>query len=173
MSLAPAASEDIRDIRLPSAPVPAWLLIAVVAAGLLCVLAGYLVWRRRRLRNRPPAPFELALRQLEAARALLLASRAEEFCVAASGVVRRYIEAAYRAPATPRTTEEFLRTLANETDSPLARHGSLLGAFLQQCDLVKFGRVSPPPESLEPLYESACAFVRRSASGEHDTPSAA
>ena len=162
-------SDDIRDIRVPQANFPAWLVAALVAAGLLCVAGAYLLWRRRqRRRQTPPSPFALALEQLEAARALLLTAGAEEFCVATSGIVRRYIEQAFAAPVTHRTTEEFLQALLQSSDAALVRHRALLSEFLQLCDVVKFGRISPPPQTLEALYQNACAFVRATAAEAHD-----
>jgi hypothetical protein len=162
-------TDDIRDIRVPLAPFPAWLVAVACVAGLLCLAAAaYLFWRRRHRRQRLLLPFELALEQLEAARAMMLTARAEEFCVTASGIVRRYIEQAFHAPVTPRTTEEFLQALLQSSDAGLARHRAQLAEFLQQCDVVKFGRVSPPPHTLESLYQNACEFVRATAAEAHD-----
>jgi hypothetical protein len=162
-------TEDIRDIRVPAADLSPWLLVGGAVLALVCVAAGVALWRRRRRLNvRPQRSFECALAELESARALFGATRGAEFCSAASAVVRRYLERGFRVPATPRTTEEFLRALAHGADGQLARHAARLEEFLQQCDLVKFAGIAAPPERVEALYQSACTFVRESAPQAHD-----
>jgi hypothetical protein len=164
-----AATDDIRDIRIPGNGFPIWVLVAGGVVFVFGVLAGHAVWRRRRRRRRlSQRSFERALAELEAAHALLLAARGAEFCSVASGVVRRYLERGFAASATPRTTEEFLRSLAQSADGVLARHAPRLAEFLQQCDVVKFAGVPASPERLESLYQSACTFVRESAAEAED-----
>jgi hypothetical protein len=161
--------DDIRDIRVPGAGLPDWILVACGALLLLCALGGVVFWRRRlRQGFRPQRSFEAALAELDSARPLMLAARGAEFCSVASGVVRRYLEQGFAAPATPRTTEEFLQSLAQSADGVLARHAPRLAEFLQQCDIVKFAGTSASPERLESLYQSACTFVRESAAEAHD-----
>jgi hypothetical protein len=171
---AAAASDDIRDIRIPSEELSVWVLFGGGALLLLCSIGGIALWRRRRRRaHRPPRSFECALAELESTRALMVAARGAEFCSAASGVVRRYLEQGFSVPATPRTTEEFLRSLPHSADGQLARHGPRLEEFLHQCDMVKFAGIRVPPERLESLYQSACTFVRESAPEARDAEPAA
>jgi LPXTG-motif cell wall-anchored protein len=136
-----ASAADIRDIRLPGGSDSSVPTLALVIGATLAVLLGaaYLVWRRRRRRRAPPRSFELALQQLEEARSLLRADRANEYCVAVSTILRRYIEAGFRIQVTQRTTEEFLGELAGRVDSPLLRHRARLEALLHGCDAAKFG----------------------------------
>ena len=168
-----AAVADIRDIRLPGGGGSNARLIALVIGSSLAALAGiaYLIHRRRR--RRPLRSFELALQQLEAARSLLRADRANEYCVAVSSIVRRYIEAGFRIQATQRTTEEFLGELATRVDSPLLRHRQRLEDFLRCCDAAKFSGSAPTTPDLESLHRSAADLVRETTAEAHDAVPAA
>ena len=86
-------------------------------------------------------------------------ARAREFSIAASDIVRLYIEQRFRVTVTRRTTEEFLRDLLGGSDAALARHQGLLGEFLHQCDIVKFAAQSLTLQNMESLRQSARAFV--------------
>ena len=89
---------------------------------------------------------------------------AREFGIAASEVIRDYIERRFDVVATQRTTEEFLQTLVQSSDSGLARHRSVLEGFLQQCDFVKFAGASLASADMEALLQSARGFVLETAS---------
>jgi hypothetical protein len=162
------SQEDIRDIRGPKTPRPAWLLPALLSVAVLSGLAMYGVWRWRRRGRIPRAllPFEVALLRLEQIRSLMVPARAREFGIAVSDIVRNYIELRFNVIATQRTTEEFLQDLLDSSDASLARHRPLLSEFLQQCDFVKFAGVSVAVSSMESLRQSACAFVRETAEPE-------
>ena len=84
---------------------------------------------------------------------------AREFGIAASEVIRNYIEKRFNVIATQRTTEEFLQTLLQSSNETLARHRSLLEEFLQQCDFVKFAGISLAVADMESLFQSARGFV--------------
>jgi LPXTG-motif cell wall-anchored protein len=165
-----AAMADIRDIRLPGGS-ETGAYLALLGLGLAALVGvAYLVWRRRR--RAPLRSYETALQQLEAARSLLRAERANEYCVAVSCIVRRYIEAGFRIPVTQRTTEEFLFNLAGRVDTPLARHRARLEDFLHRCDAAKFGGSAPTAPVLESLHRSAADFVRETTAEAHDAVSA-
>ncbi len=160
-------AEDIRDIRGPKLITAEWVLPAAIAAALLLVGGGYALWRRRRrLDARPLLPYEIALQRLEAIRALMQPAKAPEFTTAVSGIVRGYIEQRFKVTATRRTTEEFLRDLFESSNASLARYRSLLGEFLNQCDLVKFAAMSLTLPDMETLHQSARAFVLATAEPE-------
>jgi len=158
-----AAAEGIRDIRGPKTVVPgSWVLAAVVACVVVIALCvTYIVWRRRRrgVRPRNLTLSEQTLERLEATRPLMTPATAREFGIAASEVIRGYIEKRFAVVATQRTTEEFLQTLLQNSNEALARHRTLLAEFLQQCDFVKFAGASLASADMESLFQSARKFV--------------
>ena len=155
------AEEDIRDIRGPKAVAGSWVLPAVLAGAIVVALCAYAVWRRRHrgTRRRSLTLSEQALERLENTRPLMRPATAREFGIAASEVIRNYIEKRFQVIATQRTTEEFLQTLLQSSNETLARHRSLLEEFLRQCDLVKFAGASLAVTDMESLFRSARGFV--------------
>ena len=155
------AEEDIRDIRGPKAVPGSWVLPAVLAGAIVVALCAYAVWRRRHrgTRSRSLTLSEQALERLESTRPLMRPATAREFGIAASEVIRNYIEKRFDVIATQRTTEEFLQTLLQSSNESLARHRSLLEEFLQQCDFVKFAAGSLAVTDMESLFRSARGFV--------------
>jgi HAMP domain-containing protein len=155
------AEEDIRDIRGPKAVPGSWVLPAVLAGAIVVALCAYAVWRRRHrgTRRRSLTLSEQALERLENTRPLMRPATAREFGIAASEVIRNYIEKRFDVIATQRTTEEFLQTLLQSSNETLARHRSLLEEFLHQCDLVKFAGASLAVTDMESLFRSARGFV--------------
>jgi hypothetical protein len=159
-TIAAPGVEDIRDIRGPIYVLPGWVLPALIGGAVLAALGLYGLWRARRKRTaRVLLPHELALQRLEDISALMQPARAREFSIAASDIVRLYIEQRFSVTATRRTTEEFLRDLLGSSDAALARHQGLLGEFLHQCDIVKFAAQSLTLQNMESLRQSARAFV--------------
>ena len=155
------AEEDIRDIRGPKAVAGSWVLPAVLAGAIVVALCAYVVWRRghRGTRRRSLTLAEQALERLENTRPLMRPATAREFGIAASDVIRNYIEKRFDVIATQRTTEEFLQTLLQSSNETLARHRSLLEEFLHQCDWVKFAGGSLAVTDMESLFRSARGFV--------------
>jgi hypothetical protein len=156
-----AASEDIRDIRgprPPQLPLPWPVLVAATAA-----LAGatYCVyrWQRRRKPVVPLMPHELALQRLEAVRTQMPALGTTAFAVAASDIIRTYIEVRFGVAVTRRTTDEFLAELSASPDSALKMHRPLLNEFLRRCDYAKFAGASVAQESVEGMYGGAQTFI--------------
>jgi len=117
------SAEDIRDIRGPKAVPGSWVLPAVLAGAVVVALCVYTVWRRRhRVERRPDLTIlEQALEGLEKARSLMRPATAREFGIAASEVIRNYIEKRFDVVATQRTTEEFLQALLQNSNEALAR----------------------------------------------------
>jgi len=160
-----SAADDIHDIRGPKSVLEAgWPLTVAVGIALVVALCLFILWRRRR--NRPTATpqriltlTEQTLAALENTKPLMRPETAREFGIAASEVIRTYIERRFQLIATQRTTEEFLQTLLQSSNEALSRHRTLLEQFLSQCDLVKFAGTSLAPAELETLYQSAHRFV--------------
>lgn len=160
-----AASEDIRDIRGAKFVVSTWLIPELLAGVAVLALLVYGIWRWRRRRQRPRVllPFEIALQKLEALRPRMQPGHAREFSIAASDIVRGYIEARFSVTAAHRTTEEFLHDLLTSTHVSLVRHRSLLEEFLNQCDWVKFAGMALSVQTMESLHHSAVVFVKETA----------
>ena len=155
------AAEDIRDIRGPKAVPGPWLVPALLAAAVLMALCAYVIWRRRRhgTQPRPLTLSERTLQRLDGTRPLMRPDAARAFGIAASELIRDYIEKRFDVVATQRTTEEFLQALLQSSNTTLARHRSLLAEFLQQCDFVKFAGYSLAVTDMESLFQSARRFV--------------
>jgi hypothetical protein len=159
------SGEDIRDIRGPKAVPGSWVVPAALAGALVVALCAYVVWRRRhrRARHLTLTLSEQTLERLESTRPLMRPATAREFGIAASGVIRDYIEKRFEIVATQRTTEEFLQTLLQGSNDALARHRALLAEFLHQIDFVKFAGASLAVTDMESLFQSARAFVLETA----------
>lgn len=174
------AEEDIRDIRGPkTVPAGSWAVYAVVMGVVVVTLcAAYVIWRRSHhgpSRTRSLTLSEQTLQSLESTRSLMRPDTAREFGIAASEVIRNYIEKRFEVVATQRTTEEFLQSLlessrseagsglGSKSNDTLARHRSLLAEFLQQCDFVKFAGASLAIADMEALFQSARGFVLETA----------
>jgi hypothetical protein len=155
------ATEDIRDIRGPKTLSASWALPAILAAAVLAALWVYILWRRRQRATQTPTLTlaELTLQRLEATRPLMHPHTARAFGIAASELIRDYIEKRFEVVATQRTTEEFLQALLQNPQQTLVRHRPLLADFLQQCDLVKFAGHSLATTDLNSLFQSARRFV--------------
>ncbi|CAN5453220.1 hypothetical protein BH20VER3_BH20VER3_15430 [soil metagenome] len=137
-----------------------WMIFCAVAALLL--LVGLTIWLIKRWRNRPVAV------QTPRQRALDLLARIEteidkltpyQFSIRVSDILRRYVTEQYQLPVTRQTSVEFLNTLA--AASPFsADEQSLLGDFLNRCDLIKFARYDATREDSRLLLDEANRFVK-------------
>jgi hypothetical protein len=157
-------SGDIRDIRGPlSIPMSPLRLALLILLPLLVAVLLFVLARRLRSRNddspRPalgplPRPaHEIALEALGALGGSGMLERGEvkEFHIEASDILRRYVEARFRVEALEMTTREVLTGLAATSSEPRFREG--LGAFLEQCDLVKFAKVRPGADASRELLD--------------------
>ena len=155
------AADDIRDIRGLKALSWSWLAPAVLAAAIVVAFCAYVLWRRRNpgIRRRTLTLLERTLQHLDSTRPLMRPETARQFGIAASELIRDYIEKRFDVSATRRTTEEFLQALLQSSNEALARHRSLLAEFLQQCDVVKFAGNSLAVTEMESLFQSARRFV--------------
>ena len=157
------ADEDIRDIRGPKSVLAqsGWMPEVLAGGVIIVALGAWVIWRRR---GRGVVPRSLtlteqALERLEKTKPLMRPESAREFGIAASEVIRQYIEQRFNVIATQRTTEEFLQALLQGPNETLARHRALLAQFLQQCDFIKFAGASLAMADLETLFQSARGFV--------------
>ena len=153
--------DDIYDIRPPFFYLKPltwlWVLLGLLAAIALGLVLWFLLKPQRVMRAK--TAYELALERLEKARALLNEENPEPYAVFVSETVRNYLGQRFHAPSTRRTTEEFLRQMQADANTPLAAHRDLLRSFLEACDLVKFAHYQPGRDELEKVQERAVSFV--------------
>src|SRR6266404_4205088 len=150
--------EDIHDIKgLVPLPHNWWWLFILVAALAL----AYWLWKRKRPTDAtnaapPPMPYEVAIRALQQLREEN--PPVEEFYTRLSDIVRHYLEGRFHLRAPERTTEEFLYEVS-QNNTLAQEHKELLGAFLQESDLVKFARHHPEQSDMNRALEAAEKFV--------------
>jgi hypothetical protein len=159
------APDAIRDIAPPVDvfPYPLWM---VALAGLIALLLlGLLVWVMVKwLRTRPPPPLPspeaIALRELESLRSHVHDLDPYAFSFAVSDVLRTFIsKAKFRLPATQQTSPEFLAAISGSSLFS-EKDRTLLGRFLEKCDMIKFARIEATSADNTELVESALDFVR-------------
>jgi len=152
-------TNDIHDIKgLVSVPHGWWWLwLALIAAAAVALW----LWKRRKPEGfapavAPPTPYEIAMRALAQLREENLP--VEEFYTRLSDIIRQYLEGRFHLRAPERTTEEFLHEVSQ--DGALTQtHKDLLGAFLQESDLVKFARHQPAAADQQRAFGTAERFV--------------
>ncbi len=88
---------------------------------------------------------------------------AREYCFAVSEIIRNYVEVQFSIHAPRLTTEEFLRDLVEAPQQMLNTHRTLLGGFLQHCDLAKFAGWRYALADLEGMHNGAVNFVQQTA----------
>jgi hypothetical protein len=166
-SVVPPDDNHPADIRppavMPLAPRWPWIL-----AGLAAATAGAWWWRRRRRRPEevaagPAAPsrpaHEIAYAELERllAGGLLEAGRIKEFHIALAEIARRYLAARFGVDTFERTTSEILAALHAERLP--AKITTTLADLLSACDLVKFAKFRPDPETTRATVAQAYRLV--------------
>lgn len=152
----------IEDLRLLSPPNYGWVLI--VALVVLALAVTVLISRAFRrpaqiaVATAGTEPWTIALEALERLAPLLCTERSRDYGIAATGVLRRYIEARYGWHAPKLATEEFL-VAAGASPALPSEHRASLGRFLELCDLFKFGRYVAATDELQQLHAATVAFV--------------
>jgi hypothetical protein len=154
--------EDLHLLHPPEVAAAAWIIGALLLLAGAAV--GYARHRRRRITPRPPSPdealaaWEEAMRELERCSALLRTEASREYAIAATGVLRRYLERRFGLHAPRLTTEEFFDAarLPNVLPEP---HGESVGRYLALCDLMKFGRAIAELGELQLLHQTALRLV--------------
>lgn len=163
----PSPDPSIRDIAPPIDvfPHPTWMIAVACGLALLLVsLAIWLIvrWRRNRPAPLPPTPRQVALARLEEMRGRIDDLTPYDFSIVVSDILRSYLTARYALKATQQTSPEFLAALANSPHfTPDEK--TLLGAFLEKCDLIKFARLDATGADSAPLLVQAIDFVKGSA----------
>lgn len=143
---------EVRTLKEPQPPTWPWgslaLLGAIAGAALwvvFFVVGRLLIWRRRR-RNQPLPPRELALVALQvlAGAGYEQQGRLEEFYLQLTGIVRSFVAASLGVAALEATSGELAELLKNRgVPSELVVR---LHALLAHGDRVKFARFKPSAE---------------------------
>ncbi len=162
-------TELIDDLRLLEAPEPFRLHYWPVLASLvLFMLIGWII-RARRMKNTAQASEDAlrqahanALAELERLFALIDSEQSRPYAIESSAIIRRYIEVRFDLAAPKRSTEEFLAE-AQHSPKLAPEYQTLLGEFLQSCDLLKFARTLANRNELVHLHDSAIRFVKETA----------
>lgn len=144
-------------------PLWVWVLpgVALVAVALGWGMSHWLRRRRTRVHQPPPPPaHETALNALRLLKSKGYVERNEvdPFYTELSGIVRKYLEDRFDLRAPERTTEEFIREAA-ATDVLHPKQKTLVCAFLEQSDLVKFARFRPGALEMQDAFEAAERLV--------------
>jgi len=170
--------ESPGEAELPGGPMSEpfpWLQWTGAGAAALAALALLL----RSLRRRARQPTVMAAPETPAAaphvRALQRLNRLREqrpesaeavdaYYVEASALMREYIGERYAVRAWERTTEELLAA-ARTSRAVRTPHRTLLGEYLEDCDLVKFGRLVPAAPEQDKLLDDAARFIEETRTG--------
>lgn len=163
------APDALRDIK-PPLNIPnvwLWIVLAAVAAAMIMIAVGLILFFTLRRKNVPLPPMipahVRARHHLEDALALL--SQPKPFCILVSDTIRFYLEERFDFRAPERTTEEFLRELGG-TKLLLPEQKESLGDFLASCDLVKFAKYEPGENELRELHGSAVRLIEETEPAE-------
>jgi len=154
-------AQEFHDISPPVdySLVPTWLIFATafVTLALLGLIAWWIVRRMRRPKPEQ-SPRVRALGLLRQARSDIAETTPYAFSIRVSDILRRYVVEQYQLPITRQTSVEFLEAIASaRTFSKDER--TLLGGFLNRCDLIKFARYEATTADSELLLEEAMRFV--------------
>jgi hypothetical protein len=137
--------------------------IGVLAGAVLAWLVAR--WLRRPRPAPPPPPprppWEVALEKLDEVRhaGLLATHRYSEYYDRVGDAVREYFGSRYGFDGLECTTDEMLKELARSALAGVAMPE--IAEFLQQCDLVKFARMTPTPDDCQKALADAELLVRK------------
>jgi Domain of unknown function (DUF4381) len=162
LSISILLADELHDIAPPVdySLIPPWLIFAGVLLAL--ALAGFIIWllvNRRKAPTPVPTPRDRALQMLARAGTEIDELDPYTFSIRVSDILRRYVTEQYQLPLTRQTSVEFLAALANSSAFS-EDDKSLLGDFLNRCDLIKFARYDATSEDSRLLLDEATRFVQ-------------
>lgn len=149
-------------------PIWTWILLGLVAVGVIAALA-YLWWRRQEVTDARPVPrrpeadqtpYEAAtswIRQLESYD-LSDPDAVKPFYVELSTALRVYLADELDVAALERTTREVVEVLSHRPDVP-TEAATRIRAVLELADLVKFADVRPTSDDHEKALQEARAAL--------------
>lgn len=162
----PLRAQELEDIRgakplveIPKAAAETnWLPYLIGAAAILLIIAAIWWWLRRKKMH------ELSLEdwarlELDDLQKNERDMKPGDFALAASGVVRVFVERKFGLAAPKRTTEEFLLEISRTKNERLATRMEPLRGFLRSCDQAKFAGADLGENERENLITKAKEFV--------------
>jgi len=161
---------EIRDemdpvwVRPPFREVAGWVLIALLAVGLVFLLSKLAGRVHRQVKLMRMSPRERALKELAIllSKDLIASHKVKEFYLQLTMIVRRYIERAHKVRAPEQTTEEFLAAVTDDAQfSPEVVNR--LKDFLQAADLVKFAAYDPSTNDIDRATTTARSYIEKDA----------
>lgn len=162
---------DIQDVKSPIKIELNWILIVLIALGVVIILATiYLIVRYYRNKKtggvtekriiKVPA-FRIALDSLSSLdkKKLWQQGKVKEYHSEITEIIRKYFEERFDVLALEMTSGELLDSLQSKSDS-----GEILGItreFLSNADLVKFAKFQPMPTVNEEMMKQAYEIVNK------------
>lgn len=154
---------DIKDIKGPIYPFSFLKLAMWMIAAAIIVFVLIKLFKKLRKRKPPKTPSQIAIEELEAARAeFSRTGSVKDYYVGISDAVRRYIEVVFSLRAPEMTTQEFLATISGSMKLSAA-YKDLLTGFMEACDLVKFAKHAPSRDEIESVFTTAKKFIEETA----------
>ena len=163
LPLSAQVEEDIRGAK-PLIEIPApekassWPMYALIGLAVLLLITGIFWWLKRRARPAVSAE-QWARQELDSLRNNGGAMMPGDFALAASNVVRVFIERKFGLAAPKRTTEEFLQEISVTKNESLVSRMEPLRGFLKSCDMAKFAGTNLEVAERESLISKAKTFV--------------
>jgi len=150
---------DIKDIKGLIYPFSFLALAMWIIAAIVISFALIKLFKKLRKRKPLKLPFQIAIEELEAAKAeFSKTGSAKDYYVRISDAVRRYIEVVFGLRAPEMTTQEFLATISGSMKLSAAYKDLLMG-FMEACDLVKFAKHAPSKDEIESVFATAKKFI--------------
>ncbi len=170
----PPVSLEYPDERLA-------LILFACAGGIVLGGALLALWLSLRGRAKPvfvPPPIpahERALAELDKLAhervELLAEGRSQDYYVRLTEIAKRYLEGRFGVDALESTTEEIRETLLGSARAKIEPLDPVeLLRFLEDCDLVKFARLSPAHDEAELALDTVRDMVERSKPGHVEPP---
>ncbi len=164
-------SGEIQDVKAPLKIELDWLLIALIAVGVIIVLVTiYLVVRHYRNKKNGIVPekkiikipaFRVALESLSTLedKKLWQQGKIKEYHSEITEIIRKYFEERFKIQALEMTSGELIEAMQNHEHT-----GEILGItgeFLGNADLVKFAKFEPMPTVNEEMMKQAYDIVNK------------
>ena len=147
-------------MEIPVPKEPPYALWVGIGGGVLLLAVAAILWKTHASKQRRKSPPEIALASLADLETSRETLAAEAFANRAAQTVRQYIAERFGIAAPRRTSEEFLRDLADDKNSLIGGESDHLRAFLKSCDLAKFAGSNLDSNQRGELITAARGFVR-------------